>query len=672
MATFREWIEKARVTESGISGENLPPVELLCWVGGDFSRVEPALDRTLSSLFRQCRHWPVTFLLDGPACRHWPAADYYIPMFSHRREIMLSGSTDLPAVLYSLGILHSKSDRVAFLWPGCEARPDRWLQLEKGSRPSEFVYGNYEGISLEKAQSRLDSWTLRQQGGVAVPVPLTHPVQQGWLQMFDALPMSDCLVSPKVVRDHGCLFDPSPLLQWAFWWDFTVRFSRFVPAVHVQGEEGDCPVRWNDFPFKDKTGFNPDDIVRYMTGNSRELKSLEDLSRICEKPLETLDNDLAAEAAQRMENRLKSWWRGKKISTTNISRDIKKYSENPLRVLVVGGLYEPAHNQLCFYNYFEKVAGKGQISWRPVYEPYVLAEDIAENDVVIFSRPRSEAVLPLFDECEKLGIPTLVMIDDNWFAAGEELPEYKLLFSRGNPGFEAFIECLGRADAVLLYNKTLEEDVKPYAGNVIRISPNVALDLFPELEKEEDRKTFLAGYAGSIRRDIPAFRALAKFAQKHEDVRLFLMGHEIPPEWSDLPKDRLRFIPYQFNYPGYARTVSLLGADLMLAPLDETRFSASKCPNKYLEISAAGAAGIYSRVLPYTDYVEEGKNGLLVENEDDAWLEAMEKLYRDRALVRNISEEARRTIREKYSTEAVLPRFLEVLTELSEKSFREK
>jgi glycosyltransferase involved in cell wall biosynthesis len=104
--------------------------------------------------------------------------------------------------------------------------------------------------------------------------------------------------------------------------------------------------------------------------------------------------------------------------------------------------------------------------------------------------------------------------------------------------------------------------------------------------------------------------------------------------------------------------------DILLAPLDRSRFSASKCPNKYLETAAIGSPGIYSRVPPYTDYVKDGETGLLVENEEKAWMEALELLYTDPDLRSRIVETARSDVMQRFSTERLIPTFLRILQEV--------
>ncbi len=84
-------------------------------------------------------------------------------------------------------------------------------------------------------------------------------------------------------------------------------------------------------------------------------------------------------------------------------------------------------------------------------------------------------------------------------------------------------------------------------------------------------------------------------------------------------------------------------------------------PIKFLESAAVGAAGIYSRLPPYTEHVTHAETGLLVENRPEAWWSALEQLYADAALRRRIAASAAGVVRQCFATERLLPDFLKVL-----------
>jgi len=551
-------------------------VDVLVWLGGDPRRTAAALEATLRDLREQLPEAFVTFLVDGPEWERSMRA--WAPRFPHRREIRLPKATDLPAVLYGQGIASSAHPWVAFLWPGCGVSAE-------GLRRLRGAIGGTDGAGLVYGDL------------AAPPADLFHPVQPGWLQMADLVPMHNALLARPAFEAAGG-FDASPLSRRSFWWDFTLRLSRQGGLAHAPAAAVPAAWEWRDFPFA-----SPD----------------------AEEPVPA--------------------------------------GRRPLKIVLLSGLHDAHQNQLFFYNFFDvggKGAGEGPLAWRTVLYERCRPEDLAGCDLAVFSRPRFPEVPALLDRCRADGIPVLVTIDDNWIAAGQEFPRFERLFTPGKPAFEVFLDSLRKADAVLVFNPVLENEVKPWARRVLRLPPNVDLSLFAAPEKRRE-PGFVVGFAGSPRWEESGFRGLARFLGQHAEVRLLLMAHEVPEPLRGVPPERLTFIPWRHDYAAYARTLAALRPDVLIAPLDASRFSSSKIPIKLLESAAVGAAGIYSRVPPYTEHVRDGETGLLVENDEDAWVEALERLYTDPALRGRIAGAALADVRERFATGKVLPAFLDVL-----------
>jgi glycosyltransferase involved in cell wall biosynthesis len=448
----------------------------------------------------------------------------------------------------------------------------------------------------------------------APPEGLFHPVRHGWLQMADLIPMSNCLVARDAARE-SVNFHPSPLLQRLFWWDFTLRLSRRGRLTHVPVPP--TPALWEcqAFPFRSE-GADSDPAARWVAREGAGTR-------------EDFERDLGG-------------W----------------------KITLLSGLHDAHQNQLFFYNFFQRTIGAGELTWRTVLYERCAPGDLAGCDLAIFSRPRFPEVPALLDACRERGIPVLVMIDDNWIAAGQEFSRFERLFTPGRPAFEVFLDSLRRADAVLVFNPVLEAEVRPWARRVVRLPPNVDLSLFaaPEAPREPG---FLAGFAGSPRFEASGFRGLARFLARHEDVRLLVMAHEMPEELRGVNPERLSFVPWRHDYAAYARDLAARRPDVLIAPLDASRFSASKIPIKLLESAAVGAAGVYSRVAPYTDSVVDGETGLLVQNREEAWEAALERLYADPELRRRIAGRALAEVRERFATERVMPAFLATLREVA-------
>ena len=561
-------------------------MDFLIWIGGDPRRAAEAAGRTLERLQEQLPDAFVTFLVDGP---EWDREmGSWSRLFPHHREIRLPKATGLPQLLYQQGIETSPHPWVAFLGPGCGVNGEGMRSLrEKAEEGGDLIYGD-----------------LPQ----PVPEGLFHPVQHGWLQMADLIPMHNCLLA----RGVGVRFDPSPLVGRSFWWDFTLRLSREGRLVHAPVPPAPTPCEGEDPAGEDLSASY---LAREGAGTQRDF-----------------------------------YW------------DLRG-----LKVTLLSGLHDAHQNQLFFYNFFGKVIGRGVLTWRTILYERCRPEDLAECDLAVFSRPRFSEVPALLDRCREVGIPVLVMIDDNWIAAGQEFFRFERLFTPGKPAFEVFLDSLRRADVVLVFNPVLEEEVRPWARRVVRLPPNVDLSFFaaPAVPRGPE---LLAGFAGSPRFEESGFRGLARFLERRPDARLLVMAHEIPEPLRETAPERLVFRPWRHDYAAYARDLAALRPDLLIAPLDASRFSASKIPIKFLESAAVGAAGIYSAVPPYTEHVRHGETGLLVENREEAWAEALETLADDPGLRRRIALQAGEEVRERFATQRLLPEFLEMLRSVAERN----
>jgi glycosyltransferase involved in cell wall biosynthesis len=154
-------------------------------------------------------------------------------------------------------------------------------------------------------------------------------------------------------------------------------------------------------------------------------------------------------------------------------------------------------------------------------------------------------------------------------------------------------------------------------------------------------------------------------ATEREDFEVLVMSTPIPVALSALPKHRLVHRGYIVGYRAYAAALCEAMPDALLAPLSNTRTDASKCPNKYLEITAAGAVGVYSNTAPYDHFITNGRNGLLVGNDPASWKSAIQFLLDNPTARAAMLANAQRDVRSHFDTPSVLPVFMEFLMRAS-------
>lgn len=567
----------------------------------------------------------------------------------------------LPSILCNAGLGLVNTTYVTFALPSF-VHAD-WFQALRAAAKTigDSPQSGIIATSTESVRGRL-TLLANEQGSAVGQLPDSY--QSGWIDSLNYLPMYATVFKTTLVQELNG-FSTSPLLQSGAWWEWSRRSLESCTL---------SSYRWDSIP---------------------DLRSIDSIPHI--KPIE-LSNDLVARRILRRNGaptQLSTevdWDDFSKIGmdlpsnssqhasnivpwTTDASHPCQSklewrrskpngYSSNePLRVVILGGLYECAHNQLCFYNYFSVLEGQGFGTYRSLLDESATSMDLFHADLVIFSRVRTENGCKLMNFCNAQNIPTIYMLDDNWFAIGKEWPEYKDIFVPGAEIYERFIHCVRNATCVLTYNEVLAEDLRPHSKRVAMLSPNVDLEMFGSSKRSPNSRQ-VVGYVGSPRRESSAFKALCHLSKTREDFDILFMGAEIPQELREIPASRFRFEQYTFGYQRYARILGDCRPDILLAPIGNSRSESSRCPNKYLEATAAGAVGVYSNEMPYSQFIRDRVNGLLVENDSAAWGQAIVYLLDHPPEHAEILANARQDVEHRFDTRAVVPAFVKLFREV--------
>ena len=143
--------------------------------------------------------------------------------------------------------------------------------------------------------------------------------------------------------------------------------------------------------------------------------------------------------------------------------------------------------------------------------------------------------------------------------------------------------------------------------------------------------------------------ALMKLINEYGDmIEITFIG--VDPKHYD--SSRIKVYKFIEDYDRYREIVECGDFDIGLAVISTTEFYQCKYYNKFLEYSSIGAAGIYTKSNPYTSVVQNGKNGLLVENTTESWYNGLKYLInnpRERnEYVKNAQELIRTNFSENY------------------------
>jgi glycosyltransferase involved in cell wall biosynthesis len=160
---------------------------------------------------------------------------------------------------------------------------------------------------------------------------------------------------------------------------------------------------------------------------------------------------------------------------------------------------------------------------------------------------------------------------------------------------------------------------------------------------------WVLGYMGTYTHDgdlMMVLEALRRALYRHRAMwRMELVGVISDPSLLDLFRGLPVAIRDPSSYSNYTNFMKWICKniiwDLAIAPLEDTPFNSCKSDIKFLDYSAFGIPGIYSRVPAYEATVRHLETGYLADNTVEAWAEALEVLMADTALRRSIAANAR-------------------------------
>lgn len=106
----------------------------------------------------------------------------------------------------------------------------------------------------------------------------------------------------------------------------------------------------------------------------------------------------------------------------------------------------------------------------------------------------------------------------------------------------------------------------------------------------------------------------------------------------DIPRVR---VLHPMSWPDYQDYLSGVRYQVGLAPLLDTHYNRARSHTKLYQITRAGAAGVYSNVIPYSAKIIDGQTGVLCGNHRYLWVRAIVSLLGDPALRKIIHDNAR-------------------------------
>lgn len=289
--------------------------------------------------------------------------------------------------------------------------------------------------------------------------------------------------------------------------------------------------------------------------------------------------------------------------------------------------------------------------------------DMEWADLVIFCR-NTEPAYDFVESLLSLSKPYIYELDDNLFELPFNTPER--LYHHAPDRFAQLKKYINNSNLVRVYSSHLEASVRHYTTKVKIAKPPVNLFLIPSIppKRRSQKLKIVFPTSRTISDNLSQIfvKDISRILQEHrKSVEVHFWGF-IPEELKGVPSVKFhRFMP---NYQKYLQAMHKEGYDIGLAPMKTDLFHNSKTNNKFREYGACWIAGIYSNTDIYSHCVTDGKNGLLVSNEEGSWYQAITRLLSDARLRQSIQQDARMLVEQEYSLDTFAQLLLNDIDEI--------
>lgn len=556
--------------------------------------------------------------------------------------IILEEETNLPAMLINRGIACSEGEFVTF----------GHLKMGDISQMLNVFITAIDGFHRAQVDDVLNAsppvFYTRWGSNEGALCYLSNQNIYGFCQAGHMLSLYQVCVAKKTL-DHVGPWDETPLLQYEIerWIMLKLSLITQFEQVAITGER---TIGLSVYPFSERFPVNEAIFWRYAiySNDPAFTQSLHG------DTMQNFINDLNEEEAAALF----------KFTDRRPQRDIAHQTK--YKIMVIGGYWEYHHNQVCFFNYLERLKGTGFATFGVGFDFDMDEARLLGYDLVIFSRCRNANALKLMQFCNDHHIASMYMIDDNWMTIAQEHPAIGSIFVKGNANYDNFLEALSLCKTTWLFSDLIKEDILAYTRDTEKFKVSVE-PLHFQTDNKREREHILVGFSGTLRFDDIAFKALARYARQNPDIKILLAGvvsNEQMEYFEGIDVTRVDFCSYGL----YAKKMAKISPDLLLAPLVDTRTSQSKCYNKYIESGILGAVCIFSKQLPYTEIVTEGVNGYFVEEEtEEGWYQKIDQVLSDIDGLRKVQACALKDIITNHTVANMLDAFTEKISNIIQK-----
>jgi O-antigen biosynthesis protein len=441
-------------------------------------------------------------------------------------------------------------------------------------------------------------------------------------------------------------------------WDLWLRWGRSAPFLFVDEVVSMVEARRPEsigktcvadrFAIRSHMAFDRDARLRPDTLKSYVVDDLDHLRHLGSRKVESIWRQQVAPYLSRFRH---------------IWTAVRPPNPKPLHVLVSKGRYASTFD-ITIGNFAEALAGDFVFTFVPESQTNDAAIRCA--DILLLHRTTDEDAGQLAEIARRHGKAVVYLMDDDLISLHEVAEDFSWL-APGAPRRLALESVIRGSDLVIIYSPLMQESVQELNPRNVLLETNIRRKWLANAKSSlnqpagasEAEVPVRIGFAGGAthREELAVLWPAIVEASRHLGARAEFHFWGFTPDGVEQLQSPYHSKPFTFSYEEYLSCLTSGGFHVMIAPLfAEKRAKRAKCPIKFLEITAAGAVGVYSDVEPYRAVVD-GVSGIKCENTVESWsaaiLKAASLLPAGR---KRLIAQAIQTIERDYTSETQAPR----------------
>jgi glycosyltransferase involved in cell wall biosynthesis len=284
-------------------------------------------------------------------------------------------------------------------------------------------------------------------------------------------------------------------------------------------------------------------------------------------------------------------------------------------------------------------------------DTFYLTKVPRDTDAVIIKHlDDHNQILAMVATCMHRKTPLILDLDDNLFEIRPDQPAYAE-YGPGTLKQSSLGALLCMVNGIIVSTPALKEYYAEHLKKIHNLdTPIFVCPNYNDINdwkfvdnRNEDR--VVIGWHGSITHDsdlIPLLPVIDKLMDTHKDLYFEIMGgipkNKLKKFFKNVRNiDRFSVVGGTKSWEGFTDVLMENKWDIGIAPLIDDKFNEGKSHIKWMEYAMKKIPTVASNVRPYSEWIEDGKTGFLV---DKDWETTLEKLIIDKDLRYNIGEQA--------------------------------